>query len=54
LNDHKNDTDDLVENENFLQFDHENDTEDIPENLDPFSLVQTTTTKDKKSPQDWD
>jgi len=42
IDDHKNDTDDLVENESFVQFDHENDTEDIPENLDPFQLVQTT------------
>ena len=53
MNDHKNDTDDLVANENFVQFDHENDTEDIPENLDPFSLVQTTN-KTQKSPQEWD
>ena len=52
MNDHKNDTDDLVEN-TFMQFDHENDTEDIPENLDPFSLVQTTNSK-AKSPQEWD
>ena len=45
MSDHRNDTYDLVENENFLQFDHENDTEDIPENLDPFQLIQTANTK---------
>ena len=39
LNDHKNDTDDLVENQSLIQFDHENDTEDIPDNLDPFQLL---------------
>ena len=53
MRDHKNDTDDLVENENFVQFDHENDTEDIPDNLDPFALVQTTNQK-AKTPAEWD
>jgi hypothetical protein len=54
LNDHKNDTDDLVENESLVQFDHENDTDDIPENLDPFQLLQTKASQNSKSPQDWD
>lgn len=54
LNDHKNDTDDLVENVNYIQFDHENDTEDIPENLDPFQLIQTQGKTSAKSPAEWD
>lgn len=40
LDDHKNDTDDLVEDVTFLEFDHENDTDDIPSGLDPFQLTQ--------------
>lgn len=36
---HDNDTDDLVEDVDFLAYDHENDTDDIPADMDP-ALVQ--------------
>jgi len=40
-NDHKYDTDDLVEDVNFLKMrDHGNDTEDVPDGLDPVLFYQ--------------
>ena len=54
LNDHKNDSDDVLTDNNYVQFDHENDTEDIPENLDPFQLLQTKEEKKAKSPAEWE
>lgn len=41
LKDHKNDSDDILTEDNYIQFDHENDTDDIPADLDPFNMVQT-------------
>jgi hypothetical protein len=39
INDHKNDSDDVLDENTYVQFDHENDTEDIPSDLDPFQMV---------------
>jgi hypothetical protein len=42
LEDHANDTDDIVEDARFIQLrDHENDTDDIPDGLDPSTAVLT-------------
>lgn len=41
--DHKNDTDDVVEDVNFINIvanDHGNDTEDVPDGLDPVLLLR--------------
>jgi hypothetical protein len=46
MRDHKNDSDDILTEDNYIQFDHENDTDDIPADLDPFNMVQT---KEEKS-----
>ena len=53
LNDHKNDTDDLVEDEKFVQIrDHNNDTDDMPDGLDPYQLALIE--EQKKTAQKWE
>jgi len=39
MRDHKNDSDDILTEDNYIQFDHENDTDDIPADLDPFNMI---------------
>lgn len=54
--DHRNDTDDIVEDGRMVQLtDHENDTEDMPAGLDPYQLMQVKLVEDqKKSAQKWE